>query len=172
MAIRHKCFISYHHADQTAVKEFIDTFDTNHDVFIARDLTMPEDVVNSNDDEYVMRRIRALYIRDSTVTIVLVGACTWSRQFVDWEVQASLRQPADGLPNGLLAILLGKNATQGRLPARVRSNTDSGYSKFYSYPAGPNTLAGWIDEAFGARVTLASRIINPRARQKGNLACS
>jgi hypothetical protein len=171
VAIRHKCFISYHHADQAAVKQFIDTFDANHDVFISRDLTMPEDVVNSNDDDYVMSRIRSLYIRDSTVTIVLIGACTWTRQFVDWEVQASLRQPANGLPNGLLAILLDKNSNQGKLPLRVRTNVESGYAKFNSYPAGPNTLAGWIDEAFNARTTLASRIVNPRARQKGNASC-
>jgi hypothetical protein len=171
VAIRHKCFISYHHADQAAARQFIDTFDENHDVFISRDITMPEDVVNSNDDDYVMSRIRSLYIRDSTVTIVLIGACTWTRQFVDWEVQASLRQPANGLPNGLTAILLDKDANQGKLPSRTKLNVDSQYAKFYSYPAGPNTLANWIDEAFNARATLASRIVNPRARQKGNLPC-
>lgn len=171
MAIRHKCFISYHHADRVAAREFIDTFDENHDVFISRDLSMPEDIVNSTDDDYVMTRIRNLYIKDSTVTIVLIGACTWARQFVDWEVQTSLRQPAVGLPNGLLAILLNKTATQGMLPERTRLNVESEYAKFQKYPAGPNTIAGWIDDAYEARSALASRIKNPRARQKGNLPC-
>jgi hypothetical protein len=38
-----------------------------------------------------LRRIRQLYLLDSTVTIVLIGKCTWARKFVDWETQASLR---------------------------------------------------------------------------------
>lgn len=171
MAIRHKCFISYHHADREAVRAFIDTFDESHNVFISRDISMPEDVVNSSNDEYVMDRIRTLYIKDSTVTIVMVGACTWSRQFVDWEVQASLRQPAGGRPNGLLAINLNKNSTSGHLPSRTKLNVESGYAKFNHYPAGPTTLSNMIDAAYDARTTLASRIVNPRARQKGNLPC-
>jgi hypothetical protein len=171
VAIRHKCFISYHHADQTAVRNFIDTFDENHDVFISRDITMPEDVVNSNNPEYVMDRIRQLYIRDSTVTIVMVGACTWSRQFVDWEVQASLRQPANGLPNGLIAILLDPTARSGRLPDRTKRNVESEYAQFISYPAGPTSLSNAIEAAWNARYNLTSRIRNPRDRQKGNFAC-
>ena len=99
MAIRHKCFLSYHHGDQAAVQEFIDKFDSTHNVFIARAISMPDDVINSDDSDYVMSRIRTLYLRDSTVTIVLAGACTWARKLVDWEVQASLRQPANALPN-------------------------------------------------------------------------
>ena len=34
--VRHKAFISYHHADQEEVDEFIKTFDQDRDVFIAR----------------------------------------------------------------------------------------------------------------------------------------
>ncbi|MBN1655077.1 MAG: TIR domain-containing protein [Deltaproteobacteria bacterium] len=41
--------------------------------------------------DYVMRRIRDEHLRDSTVTIVMIGNCTWSRKYVDWELQASLR---------------------------------------------------------------------------------
>ena len=55
MAIRRKCFISYHHADQTYVDAFIEAFDKTHDVFIARQLgSMPEDVIDSTDTDYVM----------------------------------------------------------------------------------------------------------------------
>lgn len=171
MAIRHKSFISYHHADQVAVRRFIDTFDENQDVFISRDITMPEDIVNSDSPEYVMDRIRKLYIKDSTVTIVLMGKCTWSRRFVDWEVQASLRQPKDGLPNGLLAILLDPAVKTGVLPPRTKLNVESEYATYHAYPAGPNALSTWIDTAYNARFTLTSRIKNPRERQKGNVTC-
>lgn len=171
MAIRHKCFISYHHEDQIAVRRFIDTFDEHHDIFISRDITMQEDIVQSDNPDYVMSRVRELYIKDSTVTIVLVGKCTNARQFVDWEVQASLRQPSSGLPNGLVAILLDSTATSGNLPSRTRLNVESGYATFQRYPAGPNTLSNIIDSAYNARTTLAGKIKNPRERQRGNLAC-
>ena len=70
---RRKCFISYHHADDEAVRRFVDIFDHAHDVFIVRRLgEMPDDIVDSNNTDYVMSRIRKDYIRDSTVTIVLV----------------------------------------------------------------------------------------------------
>src|SRR4051812_6738861 len=103
---RHKCFISLHRADEAAVLEFKRRFDDTQDAFIYRGQSMPEDIINSNNDDYVIGEIRRRFLQDTSVTIVLVGSCTWSRKFVDWEVQASLRQPADGLPNGLLAIVL------------------------------------------------------------------
>ena len=170
-ATRHKCFLSYHHADQRRVDDFIATFDAKHDVFITRGITMPDDVIRSEDPTYVMRRIRELFLGDSTVTIVLVGECTWARKFVDWEVQASLRQPADGLPNGMLAVLLSKTKTSGHLPERVELNTVAGYAAFYRYPSSAAELSGWIEDAFQARRSRASRIRNPRDRRRINSSC-
>src|SRR4051812_17716632 len=113
--VRRKCFVSYHRDDLEAVDRFISRFGKSN--FMKRGITLPEEVINSTDTEYVMRRIRQLYLRDSTVTIVLVGRCTWSRRFVDWEIQASLRRPAEGHPNGLIGILLDRS-TQPKLPTR------------------------------------------------------
>lgn len=128
MAIRRKCFVSYHAQDGDEVRDFIDDFDEGRDVLITRGITMPDDIIESDDPDYVMRQIRERFLQDSTVTIVLIGRCTWARKFVDWEVQASLRRRAQGPPpNGLLAILLDPAQTRGRLPDRVRLNTESGY---------------------------------------------
>jgi hypothetical protein len=168
---RHKCFLSYHHADQEAVDDFIETFDDERNVFIARGITMADDVIDSEDTDYVMSRIRTLYLKDSTVTIALIGECTWARKFVDWEVQASLRRPASGLPNGLLAILLDKKATSGKLPERVKANVDSEYATNHAYPPRASSLAAWIDDAFDARTQRASKIINKRERRKINSSC-
>jgi hypothetical protein len=82
-----------------------------------------------------MSEIRRKFLVHSTVTIVLVGRCTWARRFVDWEIQSSLRQPATGLPNGLLGILVDPNATTGTPPDRLRRNMDSGYAKWWKYPS-------------------------------------
>src|SRR4051812_6111051 len=126
--IRRKCFISYHHADLAAVNRFIHRFGQSN--FLKRGITLPDEVVNSTSTDYVMRRVRQLYLRDSTVTIVLVGPCTWARRFVDWEIQASLRRPANGLPNGLLAILLDRSI-RPQLPPRFKLNRDAGYAAYH-----------------------------------------
>lgn len=162
----HKCFISYHAADKKAVDDFCEEFSGS---FIRRGITIEEDIINSDNTDYVMRRIRELYLKDSTVTIVLIGKCTWARRFVDWEVQASLRNPKDGHPNGLVAIQLWKS--YNTLPNRVKLNVDSGYAKVYEYPSSSSSLAKIIDEAWNARFDKDELIENPRERYTYNRHC-
>ena len=162
----HKCFISYNSADKSAVDDFCDNFSGS---FLRRGLKMEEDIIDSDDTDYVMRRIRELYLQDSTVTLVLIGRCTWARRFVDWEVQASLRNPADGYPNGLLAIQLWESYKT--LPNRVSHNVDSGYAKFWEYPSGLRSLESMIDEAWEARFDKTHLIVNPRDRFRYNRQC-
>ena len=104
-AARRKCFISYYHGDQDAVDKFVGTFD---DVMIAKAIGVSEedDYIDSDNAEYVMSRIRQDVLEDSTVTICLIGECTHSRRYIDWELKASLRQGEDYDPNGLIGILL------------------------------------------------------------------
>ena len=100
--VRHKTFISYHRDDEEEVAKFIDTFDHDRDVFIARavgsDQTMDE-LIESDDDDYVMRRIREDHIRDSTVH----AALRW-QEHVESKVcgLGACRQLAPG-PQGRLA---------------------------------------------------------------------
>lgn len=162
----HKCFISYHKADKEAVDDFCENFSGS---FIRRGIIMEEDIIDSNDTDYVMRRIRELYLKDSTVTLVLIGKCTWARRFVDWEVQASLRKPKDGYPNGLLAVQLWESYTE--LPERVKLNIDSEYAKFYKYPSSSTSLSNMIDEAWDARFEKFNLIKNPRERFRNNRQC-
>lgn len=162
----HKCFISYNSADKDAVDEFCEKFSGS---FIRRGLKMEDDIIDSTNTDYVMQRIRSLYLKDSTVTIVLIGKCTWARRFVDWEVQASLRNPADGYPNGVVAIQLWDSYKT--LPNRVNLNVNSGYSKFYKYPASSASLEKLIDEAFDARSNKQNLIVNPRERYTNNRSC-
>ena len=167
--IRRKVFISYHHEDKNEVDDFIQTFDDEHDVFIARGLGcgMSDDIVNSTNVDYVMNRIRELYLSDSTVTIVLIGKDTWTRRYVDWEIQASLRHGETVTPNGLLGIVLPSAASNPIPPNRLKINlhTDErpeSYAKCYYYPKSKNALVDIIEEAFKARITKAHLIDNPR----------
>ena len=175
--IRHKVFISYHHADQDEVNDFIKTFDEERDVFIARALgtEMSSDIINSGDVDYVMRRIRELYLKDSTVTIVLIGKCTWARRYVDWEIQASLRHGDQTTPNGLLGIVLpsaGKSPiAPERLNANLNSDDNNSYARWIWYPQRKDTLANWIEDAYQARTDRANLIINKKDRFINNRSC-
>lgn len=167
--VRHKTFISYHHADQAEVDEFIRTFDHERDVFIARavgsDETM-ETLIDSDNDDYVMRRIREEYLSDSTVTLAFIGRNTWTRKFVDWELAASLHQgPVVGKPNGVLAIL-SPSLTKAILPDRFADNLATGYANYYPYPKTKTQLAKWIDDAFEARESAEKRALVKNGRRK------
>ncbi len=180
--VAHKVFISYHHAGQVEVGNFIETFDKEHKVFITRalgvDVDMEPGIINSNDTDYVMRRIRELYLEDSTVTIVLIGKCTWARRYVDWEIQSSLRHGEKVTPNGLLGIVLpsaGREhsyAPPNRLLINLKGkNGDEGYARWYRYPNNKDDLISCIEDAFNARTSRSYLIVNPRERFEYNKTC-
>lgn len=176
MAI-HKVFISYHHKDQAQVDNFVKTYDTEAGAFIARGLgiEMADDIIDSDDTDYVMRKIRERYIKDSTVTIVLIGNETWSRRYVDWEIQSSLRHGVtkDGtviLPNGLIGIRLSESYKQPERLAinRVKELNDDYYARLYDLPSSASQLKGWIEDAWNARWDRSNLIVNPRERYRYN----
>ncbi len=181
--VRRKCFISYHHADQGWVDNFVETFDHGRNLFIARGLgqTMAQDIIDSTDPEYVMRRIREVYIADSTVTLVMLGKCTWARRYVDWEIQASLRAPQNGLPNGLLGVKLQAFPEGTAFPDRLNGNLLSdekkaaGHTDCFArqmvYPQSSDELWDAIEAAFQRRSTQAHLIDNPRDRFSNNRQC-
>lgn len=176
MPTRRKVFVSYHHADQGEVDEFVRAFDHYRDVFIARGLgrEMSQDVIDSQDTDYVMRRIRELYLANSSVTLVLVGRCTWARRYVDWELQASLRSGSTTTPNGVFGIVLPSAASSPVAPDRLKRNVakdGTKYAHWYHYPQDSASLFTWIEEAFAARSTKAHLIDNPRDRLLYNRAC-
>lgn len=175
---RHKCFISYHHDDEQEVKKFIDTFDHSRDIFISRGIGagMDGDIIQSIDDDYIKQRIRNQYLRDSTVTIVLIGRCTWSRRFVDWEIAASLRNTATSKRNGLLAIKLPSAAGASiKLPERLKDNLvqsfGQSYAQYQEYPFSANILADYIEQAYSARTFLSHLVDNSRQLSRNNKYC-
>lgn len=180
--MRRKCFISYHHADETKVQRFITTFDHARDMLISRGLgaSMAGDVVQSDNDEYVISRIRQLYLSDSTVTIVMIGNCTWARRYVDWELKASLRSGEKTTPNGLLGIKL-PSYSSGQYPHRLNANLlparrglltpDNCYARVVDYPNNTQQLVTAIEDAFAARTARRKYINNSRERYTDDLDC-
>lgn len=174
---RRKVFISYYHGDQKEVDQFVREFS---DVFISKTVGVKDGDFDfdSNNPEYIMRKIREQKLDDSTVTIVLVGNCTHSRRYVDWEVKASLQQ-GQTLPNGLIAINLPYMGNKGNLPPRVSGNVirnaqkkDIGYARYYIYPKTKQQLFEWIEDAYNARTTRANLIKNSQTMMKYNTKCN
>lgn len=103
MGRRHKVFISYHHAlDQAYKNEFIRLFGNR----IVDYSVWDGDIESTAPNEAIRQTIRDHYIADATVVVVLVGAQTWQRKHVDWEIAAGLRDTARNPRTGLLGILL------------------------------------------------------------------
>lgn len=172
---RHKCFVSYHVDDMDEVEDFLDTFGAE---FIPRSVgvTVEDDFVDSDNEDYIKRRIRELYLTDSTVTIVLLGKCTWARKFVDWEVSSSLRNDTANKRNGLLAYPLPSMDNSARLSDRLRDNWVDGdpaasYLAYKQYPTTAAALRSNIDDAFAARTAKASKVDNSRALRQQNASC-
>lgn len=176
---RHKCFISYHAADKDEVAAFLGYFGTE---FIAKTIgvTDEDDFIDSENADYVMDKIRTKYLGDSSVTIVLVGACTWARRYVDWEIYSSLRSSKQSTVNGLVAIQLPSVSGSASvvLQARVSDNierdassNDIGYARYYVYPSSKSVLRSLIDDAYRSRTSRASLIDNTRARRLRSATC-
>ena len=173
--MRRKVFISYFRGDRSEVEEFVDFWGTAQGVFIPRIVgACGGEIINSQNAEYVIAKIRHEQISDSTVTMVLVGSCTHSRRHVDWEIKASLRQGADSKPNGLVGIVLPSKGSRAHLPQRFLANwsgSDACYASYHSAPTSALQLSNWIEDAYQARESRAKLIKNSSEMMAYNSRC-
>ena len=157
MAVKHRCFVSYHKVNSTAVKNFVEEFS---DVFTAKTVgvTDEDDFINSDDRDYVMRRIREKYLSNTTVTIVLIGECTKARKYVDWEIASTLRDDPVNGRSGLLGINMKSVGSRWLVPPRLEDNYDTedktgSYALYKTYPSSAQVLLNAIQAAFDRRAT-------------------
>jgi Thoeris protein ThsB, TIR-like domain len=173
--IRRKVFISYFRADRPEVEKFVDFWGYTHKIFIPQIVgACGNDIIDSQNADYVIGRIRREQIADSSVTLVLIGNCTHSRRHVDWEIKASLRQGEDHKPNGLLGILLPSQGKSAYLPPRFKANWNNSapcYALYKGPPSSGDQLAGWINDAYLARENRAHLIQNTQDMMKYNSEC-
>jgi hypothetical protein len=103
---KHKVFVSYHHSlDQDYREKFEALFAGRYEIMISKSVQMGDIDPNLKTDT-IRQKIRDEYLRDSTVTVVLVGEKTWQRKHVDWEISASIRRTEYNPRSGLLGIIL------------------------------------------------------------------
>ena len=84
----HKVFVSYHHSNDQWYKEKLVEFGKQHSIFVDRSVDTG-DIPEEWTDQQIRRKVRDGYLRDSTVTVVLVGRETRRRKHVDWEIHSS-----------------------------------------------------------------------------------
>jgi antiphage defense system Thoeris ThsB-like protein len=162
--IKRKVFISYHHErDQFWFDYFTKTFSDDYEVFQDQSL---DDEVESEDLEYVNRVIRQDYIVGSSITMVLCGAETWKRRFVDWEIASTLHHE-----HALLGIIIPGTSPSGNgkfvVPDRLHDNIESGYAGFGHWPKSPGDLKTQIEATLGKSL-LKFLIRNERSKMRRN----
>ncbi|HCS10006.1 MAG TPA: hypothetical protein DIV40_00990 [Clostridiales bacterium] len=173
---KRRVFISHYKGDRKEVDDFITKFAKEEKVFIPYVLGANDndDFIDSNNPEYVMTQIRKKYLLDSTVTIVLIGSCTHSRRYIDWELKSSLRQ-GNYTPNGVIGIVLPSQGKSAFLPPRFEDNWSEGhvdcYARYWTYPKTPQELGTWIEDAYNARTKRAHLINNSQSMMKYNAKC-
>jgi len=162
---RHKVFVSYHHGnDQYYREEFESLFSNVYDILVSMSIQIG-DINPDLQTETIRQKIRDEYLRDSTVTVVLIGSETWKRKHVDWEIGASIRNTQYNPRSGLLGIILPSyprpynepnNYFHNTIPPRLYNNIQCGFSKIYNWSNDPSTVQSWIHEAF-----MSKNNINP-----------
>lgn len=100
----HRVFVSFHHADQE-YKDALVKWATQNEVFIDGSVSTG-DIPEDWDDEKIREEIRDEYLRDTTVTIVLVGTQTMYRKHVDWEIYSSMYDGKVNKKSGIIVVLL------------------------------------------------------------------
>jgi hypothetical protein len=142
-----KVFISYHHANDQQYKESLVQLGIRYGVF--QDWSVDSgDISDDLGDDIIREKVRDEYLRESTVTIVLVGLNTWGRKHVDWEVYSSMFNGRINKRSGVLVVNLPSincdyyTAAHGELEKKTiyPENTDwtsidekQAYEKRYPY---------------------------------------
>ena len=177
---RHKVFISYH--DVREDRQYKDYF-----VRVMRDDIVDKSVHDSDIDdsniatETIRQNIRDNFIRDATVTVVLIGPCTWQRKHVDWEIGSSLRDTRLNQRCGLLGIVLPNhpNALTAKydrnlIPPRLADNVqgDNPYAWVYKWSSDATEIRRWIHRAFERRRGAPPNNSRPQFRNNRSGDCS
>ena len=157
-----KVFISYYHKDDQEYKDrLVQALDSK-----AIDKSVsPGDIHDASLPlDEIRRRIRDDHIADATVTIVLIGKCTWQRKHVDWEISASLIDRRNNQRCGVLGLLLPthpdynkkpQNHNPRLIPQRLARNIggDDPFAVIYKWPKNglSRKVLQKIDTAFKRR---------------------
>lgn len=101
----HKVFISFHHANDQWYKDELVKWGKRNKVFIDGSVDMGE-IPDNWDAQHIREYIRDNHLKDTTVTILLVGTETKNRKHIDWELFSSMYDGKVNKKSGILVINL------------------------------------------------------------------
>ncbi|WP_205454769.1 TIR domain-containing protein [Clostridium botulinum] len=142
-------FVSYsHRLDQDEVDDFRLKFGSEKMVFSDKSLENKDISYLSDEtikDNYIRPRIK-----NSSVTIILIGQETGGRWWVDWEIYYSLLHTQGNARNGLLGIKLPNK--RHFIPKRLEENLNMGL--IIDMPKNKIELEKAIEEAYSKRYNI------------------
>ena len=151
---RHRVFISFHERDINYKETFVRMMGER---IVDRSVNTGNIPDAGLKTATVRQTIRDEYIRDATVTIVLIGPWTWQRKHVDWEIGASLRDTQANRRCGLLGLLLPDHMSYRQreydprvLPPRLADNCggEDPFALIRNWTRQVDEIHGWIHQAF------------------------
>lgn len=166
MSGTHRVFVSYHHDNDQARKNIFDLRFGNRFGIIKPGSVNLGDIDPNLATETVRQKVRDEFMRDCSVTVVLVGTQTWQRKHVDWEIGITIRDTLNNPRAGLLGVILPSYAERhGRsisadargnvlvydrytIPPRLHDNIDCGFASLHMWTEDPDRMQQWIHEAY------------------------
>ncbi len=153
----HKCFISFKKEDEDYKKHIQNNLDVD---MIDKSL---DEAIDSDDENYIIQKIRDDYLSDSTVTIHLIGLfgsednILEDQSYIKRELQSSLYDGDNNSRSGILGIVLPsmyKYIYKGSITCWKCGNShnlviidDTTVVKEFSYNYYiPNNKCAWSDE--------------------------
>ncbi len=156
---KYKVYVSYHHCieDQECRNHFEEILLANQDVAIMKS-TQIENIGPDLSAAAIRQLIKEKYLKDSTVTVVLIGSNTWKQRQVDWEIEASIETTQNNQISGLFGIVTPsyhKNDTfkynEHTIPPRLNDNIRCGFASIHFWDTDPFIIQNWIHDAFERR---------------------
>jgi len=99
-------FVSYHHGRDARARE---RFERDHGTVIRSSSIYPGEISRGPE---VRREIRRRIV-GCDFLVILVGRETYTRRWVDWEINAALTRGPDGAPRPVVGVLLPESADLG-----------------------------------------------------------
>lgn len=159
--MKHKVFVSYHHANDQMYKDDLDRLNAGHEIFFDYSVSAG-DIDDALDDQAIRARIRDSYLRDSSVTIVLVGTETKKRKHVDWEIYSSMYNGVQNKQSGILVIMLpttGCDCVNAPHGEEEKSTVHPGLSNWNSW-----THSEYAEKFPHAPERIIDNLANPHAK--------
>lgn len=103
--MKHKVFVSFHHDNDQSYKDALVSWAEKNDVFIDCSVDLGE-IPENWDSQKIREYIRDEHLKDTTVTVLLVGTDTKNRKHIDWELFSSMYDGKKNKKSGILIVNL------------------------------------------------------------------